>query len=219
MPDGTGKGYGNHDAFTYDGQVTTLYAQWSGDELTEDTTSGVYHVAYYSDYSGETQLLYEENSMPYSASPYELKTWETLVRYAKDYGKKEDITAYIPEGKQLAGWRIDKTELQPGDKITFKKSEINIYAIWEDKEVPTPTPTPTSKPAPTPTSKPDPTPTSVPAPTASSVPTPAPTSTPETPQVPQTGDGAQLGLWMALMVISCIGAAAIVLLRGKERRN
>lgn len=47
---------------------------------------------------------------------------------------------------------------------------------------------------------------------------PAPTS--EVPQLPQTGDSAPLGLWIALIIISCTGAALLpLLLRGKERRN
>lgn len=217
----TGKAYDDNDAFTYDGSVTTLYAQWSGEELSgESSTAGVYRVTYYSD----NDELYDEGQLPYTSSPYELKTLDRLIEYAKVQQSK-DITVFIPAGKQLAGWRTTKDPddpdarvYQPGEKMTLTFiQKIDLYAIWEDKEVPTPTPT--SKPDPTPTSKPDPTPTSVPTPTSSSVPTPAPASTPETPQVPQTGDGAQLGLWMALMVISCIGAAAIVLLRSKERRN
>lgn len=71
--------------------------------------------------------------------------------------------------------------------MTFKTSQIKIYAIWTDKEI---------------------------------EPAPVPTPAPETPQVPQTGDSTPLGLWMALIVLSCIGAAVLpVLLRSKERRS
>lgn len=65
-PDGTGKSYGNYDTFTYDGTVTTLYAQWSGEELIGSSTAAIYNVKYFSG----TDMLYDEGNMNRHSSPY-----------------------------------------------------------------------------------------------------------------------------------------------------
>lgn len=95
----------------------------------------------------------------------------------------------------------DAKVYQPGERITLKyQTTFKFYAVWKDITTPEPTPEPTAEPTPMPTLEPTATP------------------EPETPQLPKTGDSAPLALWMSLIVISCLGAAAI-LLRGKERRD
>lgn len=162
--DRSGRAYGNDDAFTYDGTVTTLYAQWSGEEVSTDPTASVYRVTYY---SGDT-VLYDEGYLNRYSSPYQLKTLDTLIN--------------IPQGKQLVGWTLDPNApdariFQPGEKITLQSEPegVRIYAVWTSDEI-------------------------------------VSTFEPEVPQLPETGDGAPLVLWMALLVISCIGAAALPLL-------
>ena len=63
-------------------------------------------------------------------------------------------------------------------------------------------------------SEPDPTPTPTPKPTAQ--PTATPTAAPQKP--PKTGDDSQLGLWMALLVLS-VGCGCALLIRNRRRMN
>lgn len=183
----TGKAYANQDAFTYDGTVTTLYAQWEKNYGFE-STEGICRVSYY---SGE-QWLYIEDSLSYLYSPYALKTLETLQGY---WGFNSDFS--MPENKRFAGWTEDLNDpdakvYQPGEKFTLVYGDRTFYAVWKDIREDNPTPTPT--------------------------PVPVPTMAPDAPQIPQTGDSAPLGLWMALIVVSCIGVAA-GLLHDRKREN
>lgn len=184
----TGKAYANQDTFTYDGTATTLYAQWEKNKEF-GSTDGICSVSYY---SGEQQL-YIDGNLSYYSSPYALKTLETLQGY---WDFNPDFS--MPEDKRFAGWTEDLTDpnakvYQPGEKFTLVYGkDRTFYAVWKDIREDNPTPTPT--------------------------PIPVPTMAPDAPQIPRTGDSAPLGLWVALIVVSCIGVAA-GLLHDRKREN
>lgn len=86
--DGTGRAYDEGDAFTYNGTVKTLYAQWEKNVEIE-STEGVYSVHYYSG----SDWLFIEGNMSYMYSPYTLKTLEALQGYK---GFNPDFTIILP---------------------------------------------------------------------------------------------------------------------------
>lgn len=150
-----------------------------------------YDVSVLGDYRGELELMFPVDE--------QYKDSEITVLHGKGDGLVESHTVTV-------------TENVHGACVIIRVDSLSPFMLLGEKAEATPTPVPAVTAAPTQA----PEATTAPGGSVTAAPTATltPTETPGAVELPATGDSSQLALWMALLLVSCIG---VVLLNAAKR--
>ena len=150
-----------------------------------------YDVSVLGDYRGQLELMFPVDE--------QYKDSEITVLHGKGDGLVESHTVTV-------------TENVHGACVIIRVDSLSPFMLLGEKAEATPTPVPAVTAAPTQA----PEATTAPGGSVTAAPTATltPTETPGAVELPATGDSSQLALWMALLLVSCIG---VVLLNAAKR--